>query len=241
VGGANSLRGGAEDYLHEAALAHAPPSGTFYNPALNGAGLLSLGTHEHWQDPVTKLYSRNAGLDRGIELLSLKVTPPELAPIPDLVVEPGKPLEVHIETTSSNSASAKMKFTLLDGPAGMALDERTGKLHWTPEISQLGSHTVTIEVVEDEVTHLNSRANFRIRVVQLPKIAWIREGESLVLRFEAAAEMQVRLEFKDDFTSADWHPITDGVVTNGPVLSHSVTISIAQHQRYYRVVGTTLK
>lgn len=62
------LQGGAEDYLHEAALADNPPSGTFYDPDRNGTALTSLGVHEHWNNPVDKLYSRDLGIGDGIEL-----------------------------------------------------------------------------------------------------------------------------------------------------------------------------
>jgi hypothetical protein len=61
---------GADDYLHEAALAGNPPSGTFYDPNNDGIGLASLGTHEHWNDPLLKQYSRNLGTGDGIELTS---------------------------------------------------------------------------------------------------------------------------------------------------------------------------
>ena len=62
------LEGGAEDYLHEAALAHSPPSETFYDPEGTETGLASLGTHEHWNNPTDKLYSRNLPTGDGIEL-----------------------------------------------------------------------------------------------------------------------------------------------------------------------------
>jgi hypothetical protein len=80
TGRPGSLQGGAEDYLHEAALAEAPPSGSVYDPELDGMRLASLGTHEHWNNPQERLYSRNRGLDRGIELVALKVSrqPPRL-------------------------------------------------------------------------------------------------------------------------------------------------------------------
>jgi hypothetical protein len=60
---------GTENYLHEAALANDPPSGTFYDPDGDGRPLDSLGVHEHWSDSVDKQYSRNLGLDHGIELI----------------------------------------------------------------------------------------------------------------------------------------------------------------------------
>ena len=81
VGSPGSLGGGAEDYLHEAALAGAPPSGTIYDPEKDGVALASLGVHEHWNNPQEKLYSRNLGRDEGIELVLLRVNhqPPRLA------------------------------------------------------------------------------------------------------------------------------------------------------------------
>ncbi|MHC4425947.1 MAG: DUF362 domain-containing protein [Planctomycetota bacterium] len=61
---------GADDYLHEAALADGPPSGTFYDPNKDGIGLASLGVHEHWDNSLYKQYSRNLGTGDGIELTS---------------------------------------------------------------------------------------------------------------------------------------------------------------------------
>jgi hypothetical protein len=64
---------GADDYLHEAALADHPPSATFYDPdhAGNVARLGSLGVHEHWNNAQEKQYSRNLGRSEGIELVSV--------------------------------------------------------------------------------------------------------------------------------------------------------------------------
>ena len=72
-GGGGSLEGGAEDYLHEAAEANNPASGTFYDPDNDGNSLASLGVHEHWNNPTDKQYSRNLGTGNGIELLALPI------------------------------------------------------------------------------------------------------------------------------------------------------------------------
>jgi hypothetical protein len=72
----NALGGGAEDYLHEAAQADNPASGTFYDPGKTGARLASLGVHEHWNNATSKQYSRNLGTGQGIELLALTATRP---------------------------------------------------------------------------------------------------------------------------------------------------------------------
>ena len=81
--------GNVDNYLHEAAHANDPPSGTFYDPEADGSRLTSLGVHEHWNNPEEKKYSRNMGLDKGIELVASSVTgkitmPPEgLTAYPD--------------------------------------------------------------------------------------------------------------------------------------------------------------
>lgn len=67
---ATSVNGGHPDnFLHEAALADSPPSGTVYMP--HGERLSSLGVHEHWNNPSEKKYSRNLGKKEGIELIAL--------------------------------------------------------------------------------------------------------------------------------------------------------------------------
>ena len=71
-----SLEGGAEDYLHEAALADDPCSGAFYDPERDGIAMSSLGVHEHWNNPTDKEYTRNLGSDDGIELYVPADNPP---------------------------------------------------------------------------------------------------------------------------------------------------------------------
>ena len=67
TGAPGSLGGGAEAYLHEAALVYDPPSGTFYDTDNGGIGLASLEVREHWNTPVDKPFSRNLGTGDGIE------------------------------------------------------------------------------------------------------------------------------------------------------------------------------
>ena len=65
-----------DGYLHEAALADNPPSGTFYDPNHPTATtrLASLGAHEHWNNAQDKQNSRNLGKRDGIELVRVEGT-----------------------------------------------------------------------------------------------------------------------------------------------------------------------
>lgn len=62
---------GVDDYLHQAADPSNWPEGIVYDPDKSGEPLTSLGVHEHWNDPVTKQYSRNMGKSYGIEFVSI--------------------------------------------------------------------------------------------------------------------------------------------------------------------------
>lgn len=67
---ATEVRGNADNYLHEAAQAARPPSGTVYDPGKTGRSIASLGVHEHWNNAADRKYSRNLGRKEGIELIA---------------------------------------------------------------------------------------------------------------------------------------------------------------------------
>ncbi len=102
-----SRMGGADDYLHEAALADNPPSGTFYDPdhKTNTVRLASLGVHEHWNNARDRQYSGNLGKNGGIELMTISAEAK-----PAGVVPPGEKAKL---------LAAEFKFT--EGPAADAL------------------------------------------------------------------------------------------------------------------------
>jgi hypothetical protein len=65
------IRENADDYLQEEALADHPPSGTAYRQ--NGKPVASLGVTEHWDNDLSRQYSRNKDPKngKGIELIYL--------------------------------------------------------------------------------------------------------------------------------------------------------------------------
>jgi hypothetical protein len=64
-----------DNYLHEAAEADSPSSGTFYDPEGDAVRMASLGVHEHWNNPVERLYSGNYSPGTGIELVGPHLLP----------------------------------------------------------------------------------------------------------------------------------------------------------------------
>ena len=108
-GSPGSLEGGAEDYLHEAAQAGSPPSGSFYDPENDGMAMASLGVHEHWNNATEKQYTRNLGTGDGIELI-YRVPGLAAAEVPGL-----------------SERSMAVCFVLLVGSASWIMKRRTGR------------------------------------------------------------------------------------------------------------------
>ena len=104
----NILEGTVDNYLHEAALAHDPPSGSSYDPENDGSTLASLGVHEHWNSGLDRKYSRNLGIGNGIELITEepRVNPVALiAPADDAAgVSTGPELIWHEEAAADSYA-----------------------------------------------------------------------------------------------------------------------------------------
>lgn len=61
--------GAVDDHLHQAADSENWPDGLIYDPEGDGTAMGSMGVHEHWNNDSEKLYSRNLGMEYGIELI----------------------------------------------------------------------------------------------------------------------------------------------------------------------------
>jgi len=111
---------GVDDFLHEAALADNPPSGTFYDPDHSGnvKRLTSLGVHEHWNNPQEKKYSRNLGTGNGIELIAI-------TPASQSIIAPGakvKKLADGFSFTEGPAVDAEGNVFFTDQPNNKILE-----------------------------------------------------------------------------------------------------------------------
>ena len=113
LGGGNNISANCDNYLHEAALAHNPPSGIVYRP--DGSNRLSsLGVHEHWNDAVRKQYSRNLGTGDGIELVAVHqlagVSVSLTSPTNGTVFEWGAPIPLHASVLTNWAGARQVEF-----------------------------------------------------------------------------------------------------------------------------------
>ena len=110
---------GVDDYLEQAADPAKWPANITYDPENDGVPLTSLGAHEHWNGSQTKQYSRNLGLEQGIELVSI---PADL--VASVVnVEEKQAVREEIINAYPNPFSEKVNLRfLIDEQASVKLD-----------------------------------------------------------------------------------------------------------------------
>lgn len=103
------LPANADNFLHEAANIGNPPSGIAYMGKEQG----SLGVHEHWNNPDQRLYSRNLGTGKGIELY--KVPMDEQRPAIEYFYADG----ANLYYKTSNADEVRLNGKKLDSPEGV--------------------------------------------------------------------------------------------------------------------------
>lgn len=115
----------ADNYIHEASQIGNPPSGTKYLRR----DMVSLGVHEHWNNPTDKQYSRNLGTGKGIELY--KVDPDASKPIVDYVyankryVFAGDSVTLSWKTSNSTATTLNNENVVLSGSLKTKINKTT--------------------------------------------------------------------------------------------------------------------
>lgn len=121
-------------------------------------------------------------------------TPPQVTGIPGLTIpiDEGQTLDFTLGT-SGDPGYGPYRFALISGPAGMTVDENTGRLTWvTNEASGPGTYAVTVEVRDSQGAA--GRTGFQVLVAEInaPPVLnpaadqSIQEGESLNLVLSAS-------------------------------------------------------
>ena len=123
----------ADRYLLEASQANNPPSGTFYDPEKDGSRLPSLGVFEHWNNATDKKYSRNLGLNYGIELFQNVITDtPAVAVTGVSIIPTSKTIGINESFTiiptvlPSNATNKSVTYSVISGNTFVIVNSSTG-------------------------------------------------------------------------------------------------------------------
>jgi len=139
---------GTDDHLQQAADSTKWPAGITYDPENDGTPIISLGTHEHWNNADSMQYTRNLGTGNGIELIKLLTTVILDNPIADLDIQKNA-----ADTTVDLS---EVFFAPFDDPISLSILSQTNAALVTATIENsslvlsftadmIGSDTITVQ------------------------------------------------------------------------------------------------
>ena len=154
------FNGGANQQIIPPSMTIDPANGTLiWTPSLEdfasevgGKKVYNLSAEGNFaiQELVVRATDGKGGVD--IQAFPITVYLPNVPP----VVTSTPPAEAVVDLVFSYEVRAQdpdsdvITFQLAEGPLGMAVDETSGVLTWTPSDSQLGAHPVTVLVQDDD-------------------------------------------------------------------------------------------
>jgi hypothetical protein len=222
--------------MHEAALAHKPPSGTVYQP--DGVRLASLGAHEHWNNAVSKQYSRNLGSPTGIELIKIEAsTHPAVA-----LLNPAA------ASTWTEGANIQLLATVADGAAPLSRVEfyRSNVLAgvatsrpYTCDWQAVRGNWGLTAVAWDSAGLATTSAVVKV-TVQAPSEApviqnVILSNNDIFVTFTTVTGQVYRLDSAASPASVEWSPVAPSRTATNTVMT--ITDPLGTHQqRYYRAI-----
>ncbi len=93
---------------------------------------------------------------------------PHIAPIDDLEVLAGEPLEVRVALREPISPGTLLEYSLKKGPTKARIDGKSGKLSWTPADTDAGKTIrFSVQVAVRGSQSLSSSTDFQVKVVQI--------------------------------------------------------------------------
>ena len=164
-------------------LESAPPGMT-----IDPGGIISWRTDASHHDDYQVVLTISDGYDGDVQSFTLSVNAQlTITSIPSATAKIAKPYSYQVEAFQPGSTK-EHEFTLLDGPAGMAINE-TGLISWIPEATQVDTQNYRVRVSDgtaEEVQEVQVYVNAAPRLVRMPpRVTSVMSGDTLWLQFEA--------------------------------------------------------
>jgi hypothetical protein len=210
----------------------------------------SLGVHEHWTGPEEKKYSRNLGLSRGIELVSVRLNPPT-------------PTAASLDFFRVSELGGRFFFewrTLLETEVlGFVVERRLpGMLDWTPVTPRLipssgqagrpTTYRMEAEASKEQcsslfrltavdtkgrrrgLTEVTSRPGIRLTISSSP-------AGRITLDIAGPPAQMVSLESAGTPVDTAWMPLDSGITDSNGYLSFQLIPDPGRVVRFFRAIA----
>jgi hypothetical protein len=164
--------------------------------------------------------------------------PPVLAPIGNKTVTGGSNLTFTTTAIDPDRPAQNLTFSLDGGaPPGASIGSSSGVFTWTPPLGFTPvTNQVTIRVTDNGTPALNNFETINIIVAGPPRILSITVSPAgvVTLQWSSFAGKTYRVEYKPDFSAANWLPLGSNVLAVGS--TSSITDNVGGNtRRFYRV------
>jgi hypothetical protein len=123
--------------------------------------------------------SATASFTVTVEAASGTNTAPAITAIADQTVTAGQSFSLQVQ--ASDAEGDALTHSLSAAPAGMAINSSSGQIAWTPTIDQVGSHSVTVQVTDGQ---LSTAESFNVTVAPVQETLTVRRAEFRTRRGE---------------------------------------------------------
>jgi hypothetical protein len=114
-----------------------------------------------------------------VEAASGTNTAPTITAIADQTVTAGQSFSLQVQ--ASDAEGDALTHSLPAAPAGMTINSLSGQITWTPTIDQVGSHLVTVQVTDGQ---LSTAESFNVTVAPVQETLTVRRAEFRTRRGE---------------------------------------------------------
>jgi uncharacterized protein YejL (UPF0352 family) len=162
---------------------------------------------------------------------------PTLAAIPNRAVHAGTPINLNAIATDADVPTNTFMFSLLNPPAGAAIDSTNGTLTWTPGDAQLGTTNIQVHVADSGSPSLSATQSFNVRVEAPPMMGIPVYSDGVVeLLWSAITNVSYRLQFTSDLTLTNWGNVEGDVIATTTNATKLDTNAAGDRYRVYRVI-----
>ncbi|WP_081679047.1 putative Ig domain-containing protein [Methylobacter luteus] len=106
-------------------------------------------------------------------------TAPTITAIADRTVTAGQSFSLQVQ--ASDAEGDALTFSLSAAPNGMTIDGTSGQIAWAPTVDQVGSHSVTVQVTDGQ---LSTAESFNVTVAPVQETLTVRRAEFRTRRGE---------------------------------------------------------
>ncbi len=126
----------------------------------------------------------------------------------------------------TDAVQTGLQWVLVGGPSGVNVNSTTGQVTWTPTVSQLGTSTITIRVLD--VAGNTTNQSFNVTVFAGPTVTGVSTPAAAGSNFQVGQSLTINVTFSEavNVTGAGLPQLTlnDGAVVNFTIGSGTNTL-----------------